>query len=474
MGYRPYLCLEQIDCPLFMTTFADLKLHKNLMKSLEKLGFDTPTEIQAQFIPQALMGNDVMASAQTGSGKTAAFLLPAFQKFLENPDESRAYRRARGPRVLVLTPTRELAAQVMKVATELRHFTSISVGSVTGGMPIAKQQRMLKETIDVLVGTPGRLIDLMNRGDLLLDDIDTFIIDEADRMLDMGFSDDVLKISAACGSKRQAMLLSATLDGGDIQSVVAQVMHKPIKIELTHAAHKHENITQCMYRAKDFHHKVKLLEALLQDQAIWQMVIFCGTKTMTEKLTKKLREDGWEADALHGDMRQSARNRSIRGMQSGKTKILVATDVAARGLDIKEMTHVINFDLPQNSEDYIHRIGRVGRGGKQGHAISLVSKQQWGMMMQIERMMANPVLQKEIKGLEYVPEKKKKGGEQKKSAKPKARKPKNRKDIEKNTDAPHAEKLRKKNKRGEKPPKPKGGKFKKKPNAKKKRPAVAK
>ncbi len=382
-----------------MTKFADFNLHKDLMKSLEKMGFDTPTDIQAELVPLALKGQDVMASAQTGSGKTAAFLLPAFQRLLEKPDESKAARRKRGPRVLILTPTRELADQVMKVATELRSFTDLTAKSVVGGIPIFKHLKAMEGIVDVLVATPGRLIDLMKRKAVDLSSVETFVLDEADRMLDMGFSTDVLTISQAVGTKRQTMLLSATLEG-NIASVVKQVMDNPQKIELTHSTQRHENITQCAYRANDAAHKNELLAELLKDNAIWQAVIFVATKRMVEKMAKRLSEAGHKVDFLHGDMRQSARNKAMKRMQAGHVRLLVATDVAARGLDIKELTHVINFDMPRNSEDYIHRIGRVGRAGKAGDAISLVSHEQWGELMSVERLIGHGIEQKEIEGME--------------------------------------------------------------------------
>ncbi|MFT7144840.1 MAG: superfamily II DNA/RNA helicase [Alphaproteobacteria bacterium] len=389
-----------------MTLFKDLNLHEDLLKSLDKMGFEKATEIQAQFIPMALEGGDVMASAQTGSGKTAAFLLPAFQRFLVNPDASKAQRKKRGPRILVLTPTRELADQVMKVANELRSFTDMTCRCVVGGVPIMKHKRMLRETVDVLVATPGRLIDLMKQGDVHLRDVETFILDEADRMLDMGFSEDVLKISKATPTHRQAMLLSATLEG-KTGGIVNKIMNRPKSIELTQATQKHENITQVLYRANDAAGKQALMDSLVEDNNIWQAVIFAGTKAMTEKLCKRIQAQGEKADFLNGDMRQSARTASIRRMQAGQIRFLVATDVAARGLDIKSLTHVINFDLPRNSEDYIHRIGRVGRAGKTGDAISLVSNEQWGLMRGIERMLGEELEQKTIEGLEYVPSKSK-------------------------------------------------------------------
>tara|TARA_R110000868_G_scaffold189695_4_gene433186 strand:- start:2684 stop:4435 length:1752 start_codon:yes stop_codon:yes gene_type:complete len=392
-----------------MTLFKDLNLHEDLLQSLNKMGFEKATEIQSEFIPVALEGGDVMASAQTGSGKTAAFLLPAFQKFLSNPDESKAQRKKRGPRILILTPTRELADQVMKVANELRAFTDMTVRSVVGGVPIMKHKRMLRETVDVLVATPGRLIDLMKQGDVHLRDVETFILDEADRMLDMGFSEDVLRISKATPTHRQAMLLSATLDG-KVGGVINQIMNKPKSIELTQATQKHDNITQCLYRANDASGKQAILDTLIEDNNIWQAVIFAGTKSMTEKLAGRLKAQGEKADFLNGDMRQSARTSVVRRMQAGQIRFLVATDVAARGLDIKKLTHVINFDLPRNSEDYIHRIGRVGRAGNAGDAISLVSNDQWGLMAGIERMLGETLEQKMVEGLEYVPSKSKSKG----------------------------------------------------------------
>lgn len=386
-----------------MTQFADFDLKHNIMQSLEKMGFTTPTEIQGQFIPEALKGGDVMASAQTGSGKTVAFLIPAFQKLLENPENSKA-RRKNGPRVLVLTPTRELAAQVMEVANELQAFSRVTVKSVTGGVAMAKHINMFRTGMDVLVATPGRMVDLMNRGIADLSNVEVFILDEADRMLDMGFSTDVLKISNATSKQRQTMLLSATLDG-KVGGVIKQVMTKPTTIELAHATKRHDNITQCLYLAKDREHKYALIEELVKDKNIWQGVIFMATKRMTEKMAKRLGEQGETVAFLHGDMRQSARNKAVKKMQKGEIRFLIATDVAARGLDIDELTHVINFDLPQCAEDYIHRIGRVGRAGRKGDAITLASNDQRAELADVEHLLGIKIAKKTIEGLEYVPSK---------------------------------------------------------------------
>jgi superfamily II DNA/RNA helicase len=384
-----------------MTQFTDFNLHDNLMKSLNKMGFEVPTPIQEQFIPEALKGKDVMASAQTGSGKTAAFLLPAFQQLLSDPQAKKS-RRSNGPRVLVLTPTRELASQVMQVAEELQSFTKIDVKSVTGGVSMAKHVNMFRKNIDVLVATPGRMVDLMNRGIADLSSVEIFVLDEADRMLDMGFSKDVLTISNATAKNRQTMLLSATLDG-KVGGVIKKVMQEPVSIELAHATKRHDNITQCLYLSKDREHKNAILDKLIQNNDIWQGVIFMATKRMTEKMAKRLATNGESVAFLHGDMRQSARNGAIKKMQKGEVRFLIATDVAARGLDIDELTHVINFDLPQCPEDYIHRIGRVGRAGRSGEAITLVSNDQRAELSDIEHLIGVKIEQKSISGLEYVP-----------------------------------------------------------------------
>lgn len=412
-----------------MTNFNTLNLHENLLKGLEKMGFDAPTEIQQEMIPAAIEGKDVMASAATGSGKTAAFLLPTFHKFLSNPDESKAKRKKRGPRVLILTPTRELAEQVMKVATDIRVFTDISVKSVVGGVPIMKHKRMLREVVDVLVATPGRLIDLMKQGDVHLQDVDTFILDEADRMLDMGFSEDVLKISKAVKAERQTLLVSATLEGRNLEKIIKQVMSEPVTIELTSATDKHEHITQVIYRASDMVHKIKMIKELSKNSDIWQAVIFTATKSMTEKLALELSSMGEKVDILNGDMRQSARKVSIKRMQSGQIRFLVATDVAARGLDIKELTHVINFDLPRQPEDYIHRIGRVGRAGKEGEAISLVANDQWPVMKDIQHMMDMRPEERVIEGLEWRPSK----ASEKRKAKAKVAKKQEKRNVKKSS-----------------------------------------
>ena len=388
---------------IIMSKFADFELKSNIMKSLEKMGFDEPTEIQKEFIPLAMNGGDVMASAQTGSGKTAAFLIPAFQKLLTDTENSKS-RRKNGPRVLILTPTRELASQVMQVAESLQQFSRVKAKSVTGGVPMTKHVNMFRQGMDILVATPGRMVDLMKRDIADLSGVEIFVLDEADRMLDMGFSEDVLKISNATNKKRQTMLLSATLDG-KVGGVIKKVMNNPQTIELAHATKRHDNITQCLYLSKDRIHKEAIMDNIIANPKVWQAVIFMATKRMTEKMAKRLSENGETVAFLHGDMRQSARNQAIRKMQKGEVRFLVATDVAARGLDIDELTHVINFDLPQCPEDYIHRIGRVGRAGKKGAAISLVSNDQRAELSDIEYLIGHKIEVQTIEGLEYVPSK---------------------------------------------------------------------
>lgn len=396
-----------------MTLFADFDLHQNTLKALEKMGFTTATEIQEQFIPAALKGDDVMASAQTGSGKTAAFLIPAFEKLFNN-HQTKKSRMGQGPRVLVLTPTRELAAQVMEVANQLQAFSRLNIGSVTGGVSMHKQVNMFRKGVDVLVATPGRMVDLINRDIADLSQVEIFVLDEADRMLDMGFSKDVLTISNSTPKERQTMLLSATLDG-KVGGMVKKVMNNPFNIELSHAQHRHDNIEQYLYLAKDKPHKTELLDALIEDNNIWQAVIFMKTKYSTEKMAKHLSQNGEMAIFIHGDMRQSARNNAIRKMQKGEVRFLIATDVAARGLDIDALTHVINFDLPQCPEDYTHRIGRVGRAGKKGVAISLVSNDQKAELADIEHLIGLKIEQRMMEGLEYTPKK----GDKKPKDKPK-------------------------------------------------------
>ncbi len=364
------------------------------MRAIEASGFTQPTDIQAQAIPVALEGKDLMASAQTGTGKTAAFVLPALQRLL-----TPATGGGRGPRVLVLTPTRELATQVTDAIQQFGRFTRLRSGTIVGGVPYPPQQRLLSTPLDLLVATPGRLIDHMSRGRVDFSRLELLILDEADRMLDMGFVDDVERIAAQTPESRQTLLFSATLEGR-VLGIARQLLKDPARIQIAGVKDRHASIAQRMHQADDFKHKKALLSRLLEDPELSQAVIFTATKRGADELATTLTGQGHACAALHGDMNQGARRRTVEHLRRRKLKVLVATDVAARGLDIKGISHVVNFDLPTAAEDYIHRIGRTGRGGASGIAVSLVGPDDWPKLARIERLTGQQVERQVIEGLE--------------------------------------------------------------------------
>jgi len=375
-------------------SFDQLSLHPNLLKSVNELGFTEPSDIQKQAIPHILAGKDVMASAPTGTGKTAAFVLPA----LHNLSQTEA-PQGHGPRVLVLTPTRELAKQVSDNIHNLTKYLRMRSTTIVGGMPYPPQIKMLRQPLDFLVATPGRLIDHMNSGRVDFSRVQMLILDEADRMLDMGFVDEVTRIANQTPAGRQTLLFSATLEG-QVEKVARALLKDPERIQVAGVKIKHDSITQHMLQADDFRHKRKLLEHVLSDECLEQAIIFTSTKKGADSLAEKLKDDGYACAALHGDMRQNMRRRVIEQMQRRRLKVLVATDVAARGLDIKTLSHVINFDMPMQAEDYVHRIGRTGRGGSTGSAYSLIGPQDWELFYRVQKFLDTRYELTEIPGLE--------------------------------------------------------------------------
>jgi len=374
--------------------FKDLNLEESLLKALDKAGFSAATDIQRDAIPVILEGRDLMASAQTGTGKTAAFVLPSLQRLITTEPAPGV-----GPRVLVLTPTRELAMQVSDNVRQFSGFCRIASGNVVGGMPYPPQIKMLRRSLDILVATPGRLMDHMEAGRVDFSRLEVLVLDEADRMLDMGFVDAVKKIAAATPKNRQTLLFSATLEGR-VLSIAKQLLNDPARIQLAANHDQHASISQHVHQADNFAHKHRLLSHYLGCDTLNQAVIFTSTKRGADKLAKQLNEQGHASAALHGDMGQGARKRTVEQMRRGKFRLLVATDVAARGLDIKGISHVFNFDLPMVAEDYVHRIGRTGRGGATGTAISLVGPDDWGKLVGIERLTGKKLQREIVVGLE--------------------------------------------------------------------------
>ncbi|HZS80673.1 MAG TPA: DEAD/DEAH box helicase [Herbaspirillum sp.] len=384
-------------------TFETLGLHPSIIKALTDSGYIKPTPVQEQAIPAAIAGKDLLVSSQTGSGKTAAFMLPSLHKFTSMPpaapgaktaNQEMQAARARGerprfkpaqPKMLVLTPTRELALQVTNATDKYcAHIRRLKAVSILGGMPYPKQMQLLSRNPEILVATPGRLIDHMDAGKIDFSELQILVLDEADRMLDMGFIDDIEKIVAATPASRQTMLFSATLDGV-VGNMARRITSTPQIIQITSSATRHENIAQRVHFVDDLSHKNRLLDYLLRDVTMDQAVVFTATKRDADTIADRLNIAGFTAAALHGDMHQGARNRTLNSLRRGQLRVLVATDVAARGIDVPGITHVFNYDLPKFPEDYVHRIGRTGRAGRNGVAVSLVSHTEGMHVKRIER-----------------------------------------------------------------------------------------
>lgn len=386
-------------------TFAEFSLHESLTQALTDLGFTVPTAVQEQAIPAALEGKDLLVSSQTGSGKTAAFLLPTLNAladqdtFLPFKERMRAVTQ---PNILVISPTRELAQQVCQDAIALvRHMKGVRIAAIMGGMPFGKQIQQLKGA-QVVVATPGRLLDLVNRRQIKLDKVDALIVDEADRMLDLGFSEDLEAISELALNRKQTLMFSATFADRIIR--LAECMMKdPMRIAIETGHSTNTDITQTLHWTDGFEHKKKLLTHWLEDETLDQAVVFASTQEDTDMLAEELAEAGHSVVALHGAMPQTVRNRRLRSIREGRAKILVATDVAARGLDVPTISHVINFGLPMKHEDYVHRIGRTGRAGRTGKAITLATYRERGKIRALEDYLETRLNVSEIEGLEPSP-----------------------------------------------------------------------
>ena len=362
----------------FITSFFQLGLTDSTLKAIEETGYTEPTPIQAQAIPSVLQGRDILASAQTGTGKTAAFTLPAIDILIQTK------AKARMPRVLIIEPTRELAAQVAENFDLFSKYTDLTRTLLIGGESFVDQEKELKKGVDFLIATPGRLLDLFERGKILLSGIQMFVIDEADRMLDMGFIPDIERIASMLPTRRQNLLFSATMPP-PIKKLAAQFLVNPKEIEVAPPATTAKNIEQYYTRslAKD---KRETLRQLIDDHNMSHAIVFCNRKRDIEILKKSMDRHGFKADTLHGDMKQSDRNETLKKFKANELDFLLASDVAARGIDIDGLPFVINFDVPHNSDDYVHRIGRTGRAGKTGHAFMLVSPSEEKALVEIQKL----------------------------------------------------------------------------------------
>ena len=369
-------------------SFSTLGLAAPILEALKEKGYDTPSPIQAQAIPAVLDGKDVMAAAQTGTGKTAGFTLPILQLLMNGRGA-----RPNQARVLVLTPTRELAAQVNENVATYGKNLPLKSTVVFGGVKINPQMMKLRKGVDILVATPGRLLDLYNQKAVRFDDLEVLVLDEADRMLDMGFIHDIKKILAVLPKNRQNLLFSATFSN-DIRQLAKGLVNNPIEISVTPRNAAAPSVEQKIYPV-DKSQKAKLLTKLIKDNDWQQVLVFSRTKHGANRLTKQLIGCGVSAAAIHGNKSQGARTKALAEFKAGEIRILVATDIAARGIDIDQLPQVVNFDLPNVPEDYVHRIGRTGRAGSTGHAVSLVSADEFKQLSDIERL-TGKLLEREI------------------------------------------------------------------------------
>lgn len=377
-------------------SFKSLGLSEPLLKAIGKKGYDTPSPIQTKAIPPVLEGKDVLASAQTGTGKTAGFTLPLLQILSQNPNE-----KYRPIRALILTPTRELAAQVYTNVKEYSEFLNIQSAVIFGGVNQKPQVAKLRQGIDVLVATPGRLIDLESQGVLSLKRVEVFVLDEADRMLDMGFLRDMERIMKLMPDQRQNLMFSATFSK-DIRKLANSILNHPVQVEATPENTAVEIIDQKVHRVAK-NKKTRLIIKLISEGNWKQVLVFTRTKHGANRLTKKMVSAGIIAAAIHGNKSQGARTKALAGFNRGTVRVLVATDIAARGLDIPLLPHVINFELPNIAEDYVHRIGRTGRAGASGQAISLVSADEISYLRGIEKLIGMSIDVEIVEGFEPDP-----------------------------------------------------------------------
>jgi superfamily II DNA/RNA helicase len=373
-------------------SFSSLVLDKSLTDALKALGYDSPTPIQQQAIPAILAGKDIMAGAQTGTGKTAAFALPILQQLIEYTEASRPIR------ALVLTPTRELAQQVYKSFLSYAENTALNVAVAYGGVSINPQIAAMEKGVDILIATPGRLLDHITKESVNLSHLQSIVFDEADRMLDMGFKDEIDRILNQLPNRRQTLLFSATFDDA-IFKLSKTLLNDPLLIEVSERNAPAAQVEQRVYNV-DSDRKRELTSFLIGSRNWHQVLIFTRTKQMADDLAKEMCKDGINTQSIHGDKSQGARERVLAEFKEGKTRALVATDVAARGIDIIDLKYVINFELPYIAEDYVHRIGRTGRAGNTGLAISLMSQNEEWLLEAVEKVLDSVLLQQWLPGYE--------------------------------------------------------------------------
>jgi len=390
-------------------SFETFNFNSAINKAIAESGYKNPTEIQKKSIPEILLNKHILASAQTGTGKTAAFVLPILELLLHDKN------KVRGPRVLIVSPTRELANQITDSIKKYARHTNINSATVVGGMSYRLQNKLLSKPLDILIATPGRLLDLFNQGKIKFKDTKIMVLDEADKMLDMGFVPDIRKIFNATNKQQQMLMFSATLDNA-VSKIASEFLTNPLTISIKPDTKGHSNIQQSLYYVDNQLHKQNLLKHFLADKNLNQAIIFTATKRQADKLTDDLYHSDFKTAALHGDMSQGSRTKTINRFKRNEIKVLVATDLASRGIDVKDITHVFNYDMPRFAEDYIHRIGRTGRANKKGLALSFVSPTDREHLRKIERFTGMKIETKVIVGMEPTKgasehaEKKKRGG----------------------------------------------------------------
>jgi ATP-dependent RNA helicase RhlE len=373
-------------------TFKGLGLSEHTLAAVKSLHYDTPTPVQEQSIPLVLAGRDIAAAAQTGTGKTAAFLLPVMDR-LGN------VKQRRGPRVLIVTPTRELAQQIDKVATTISKKTQHKILTTVGGTGYATQTKALKDGIDILVATPGRLLDLLERKAATLDAVEVLVLDEADRMLDMGFWPAVRKILSLVQGRKQTLFFSATLSH-EVLAKAKPLLHNPELIEIARKGATADLVEQFIMPVEQLQKPALLLE-MLKAKGSKRVIVFTRTKSRADACVRRLIKQGISAAVIHSNKSQSQRERALKDFKSGKTDVLVATDVLARGIDISNVSRVFNFDVPTNPEDYVHRIGRTGRAGEQGYAITFVSPTEISDLRDIENLIDTVIPTYDLEGFAY-------------------------------------------------------------------------
>ena len=371
-------------------SFESFKLHPDLLRGINALGFEKPTPIQTQAIPPAMEGRDLLACAQTGSGKTAAFLLPVLHQIMQQP--------GRKTRALVVTPTRELAAQVAADLQDLSKFAPVQVAAIFGGVKMGPQEKAFRRGVDVIVATPGRLLDHLNRPYANLDSVEHLVLDEADRMLDMGFLPDIRRILGQLPKRKQTLLFSATISR-EIASLAGGLMRDPVSVEVERSGTAAELIEQSIYPVEQ--HRKTLLLDLLQRGEVVDALVFTRTKRRADRVAKQLTNKGVNAERIHGNRSQSQRTAALAGFKKGRIKVLVATDVASRGIDVEALGHVVNYDVPGAPEDYIHRIGRTGRAEVKGNAFTFVSLQEEADLRNIERVLRRKLPRIRVPGFDH-------------------------------------------------------------------------